>query len=149
VPRSQQPTPPRDDLLDTQNGAYWPRSSPTSNASSTPLGRVPDLLTLSIRSGRIGDGDDRVMIAMGGGGWLGMGGGGRGIGEIGGRLQQQMRRRRHWHSIDGITRGQGHGDRLGPSCWVEVRPRARGSRDHLSALEGAELHVTEGARHTK
>jgi hypothetical protein len=132
VPGSQQPTPLRDDHLDAHNGACRPLSSPTSNAASTLLGRVPNPLALQIRSGRTGDGDDRAVMTMRGG-WLGMGEGGGGIGQRGGWLWRQVRRRRHWHSIDGIMRGRGHGDGLGLSRWVEVGPRARGSRDHLSA----------------
>jgi hypothetical protein len=102
VPGSQQPMPLRDDLLDAQNGACRPRSSPTSNAASTPLGRVSNPLVLRIRSERTGDGDDRAATATGGGG-LGMGGG---IGERRGRLQRQVRRWRLWHSVNEIMRGQ-------------------------------------------
>jgi hypothetical protein len=141
---SQQPTPLRDDLLDSQNGACRPRSSPTSNAASTPLGRVSDPLALRIRSGRTEDGDDRAATTTGGGGWLGMGGGG--IGERGGRLRRQVRRRRLWHSVDGITQGQVP---LGLSPVALGGSRATHWRKPgPPVIDGAGLRVMEGARCT-
>jgi hypothetical protein len=152
VPGSQQPMPLWDDHLDAHNGACRPLSSPTSNAASTLLGQVPNPLALQIRSGRTGDGDDRAVMTMRGGGWLGMGEGGGGIGQRGGWLWRQVRRRRHWHSIDGIMRGRGHGDGWGCRAgWKSghALEEAGTTCRHAQALEGVGLHVTEGVRCTK
>jgi hypothetical protein len=136
MPGSQQPTSLRDDLLDSQNGACRPRSSPTSNAASTPLGRVSDPLALRIRSGRTEDGDDRAATTTGGGG----------IGERGGRLRRQVRRRRLWHSVDGITQGQVP---LGLSPVALGGSRATHWRKPgPPVIDGAGLRVMEGARRT-